>query len=179
MNLKRRDGLIAALLLFRIAQIGLQVSLAERTDPTAISITAQAVGRLTTKNNQPIQVNGLSAASGASVLSGATLETGADQSANVDLGPLGSVDMSPNTKVVLTFDDQGNLKALMMFGCVKMTARANATGEIATDQGSAGKTNPTTGGELEMRYTPGATPSIGQGVCSGALPAPGPQQSVS
>lgn len=174
MDQKRRKGLraIAALLLFSIAQIGLQVGLAEPASSTAITIAPQTAGRLTTRNNQPIQVNGLSAASGASILSGAILETGADQSATVNLGPLGSVEIAPNTKVTLTFDDQGNIKALVAFGCVSVIARTNATGEIATDQGSQGKTNPTTGGTLEMRYQPGNAPVIGQGVCSGAGAGP-------
>src|SRR5690348_13875494 len=111
MDQKRRKGLraIAALLLLSIAQVGLQVGLAEPASNTA-PIAPQTAGRLTTRNNQPIQVNGLSAASGASILSGATLETGADQSATVNLGALGSLDISPNTRVTLTFDDQGNIK---------------------------------------------------------------------
>jgi hypothetical protein len=175
MNLKRRNGprAIAALLLFFIAQIGLQVGLAEPTVNTAALIAPQTVARLTTSNNQPIQVNGLSATTGASILSGATLETGAGQSATVNLGPLGSVEIAPNTKLVLTFDDQGNFKALVMFGCVKVSAKTNATGEIATDQGSAGKTNPVSGGELEMRYQAGAAPAIGPGVCAGGAAGTG------
>lgn len=169
MSLIRRNGprAIAALLLFSIAQIGLQVSLAEPTS-TAIAIDPQTVGRLTTRNNQPIQVNGLSAANGASILSGATLETGADQGATVNLGPLGTVDISPNTKVTLTFDEQGNFKALVLAGCVIVTARTNATGEIATDQGSLGKTNPATGGTLEMCNQPGGAPVVGPGVAANA-----------
>ncbi len=167
MNLKRRNGprVIAALILFSIAQVGLQISLAGPTT-TAVPIPPQTVARLTTRNNQPIQVNGLSATTGASIVSGATLETGADQSATVNLGPLGSVDIGPNTKLTLTFDDQGNFKALVMTGCAKVSARKNATGEIATDQGSVGKTNPASGGDLEVRYQPGTAPAVGQGVCS-------------
>ena len=171
MNLKRRNGsrAIAALLIFFIAQIGLQVGLAEPTvTTTATPILSQAIGRLTTSNNQPIQVNGNSAATGASIVSGATLETGADQTATVNLGPLGTVDIAPNTKFVLTFDDQGNFKALVTIGCVKVTARTNATGEIATDQGSLGKTNPATGGVLEMCNQPGAAPVVGPGVAANA-----------
>jgi hypothetical protein len=173
MNLKRRNGLraIAALLLFSIAQVGLQVGLAEPTltAPPAL-IPQQVIGRLITRNNQPITINGLSAATGASVLSGATLETGADQSATVNLGPLGSVDIAPNTKLILTFDDQGNLKALVIFGCVILTARTNTTGELATEQGGTiGKTDPATGGVLEMCYTQGATaPVVGPGVAANA-----------
>jgi hypothetical protein len=171
MNLKRRNGprAIAALVLFSIVQVGLQVGLAEPTvTTTAIPISAQVVGRLTTSNNSPIQVNGLSASTGASILSGATLETGADQTATVNLGPLGTVDIAPNTKLVLTFGDQGDFKALVTTGCVKVTARTNAIGEIATDQGSQGKTNPATGGVLEMCNQPGAAPVVGPGVAANA-----------
>lgn len=171
MNLKRRNGprAIAALVLFFIAQVGLQVGLAEPTiNTTAIPISPQAVARLTTRNNQPIQVNGLGATTGASILSGATIETAADQSATVNLGPLGTVDIAPNTKFVLTFDDQGNFKALVMFGCVKVTARTNAIGEIATEQTSLGKTDPATGGVLEMCSQEGAAPIVGPGVAANA-----------
>ena len=72
---------------------------------------------MTTRNNQPISVNGLSANTGASIVTGATIETGADQSATVNLGSLGTLDIAPNTKLVLTYDDQGNVKALIIYGC--------------------------------------------------------------
>lgn len=170
MDQKRRKALraVAALLVLSIAQIGLQVGFAEPAENSPITIAAQAVGRLTTRNNQPIQVNGLSAATGASILSGAVLETGADQSATVNLGPLGTVDISPNTRLTLTFDEQGNFKALVANGCVILTARTNASAEIATDQGSLGKTNPATGGTLEMCNQPGAAPVVGPGVAANA-----------
>src|SRR5215213_9431213 len=173
MNQKRRNGprAIAALLLFSIAQVSLQVGLAEpvnnATDVT--SLPQQIVARLTTRNNQPITVNGLSATTGASILTGATIETGADQSATVNLGPLGSLDISPNTKLVLTYDDQGNTKAVVLFGCAVLTAKKNATGEIATEQGSAGKTDPARGGVLEICFPQGAAaPTVGPGVATGA-----------
>src|SRR5215211_4837391 len=168
MNLKRRRGsrAIAALLLFSISQIGLQIGLAEprSTKSESVVVVQQIVARLVTKNNQPVTVNGQNASTGASLLSGATIETGADQSATVNVGPLGSVAISPNTKVVLTFE-QGNLKADVAYGCVILTARQNTTGEIITDKGSAGKTDPAAGGVIEMCYQQGAAaPIVGPGV---------------
>ena len=171
MNLKRNGSrAIAALLLFSIVQIGLQVGLAEPNDTSnAIPITPQLVGRLTTRNSQPITVNGLSANTGASIVTGATLETGADQSATVNLGPLGSLDIAPNTKVTLTFDEQANVKAFVTVGCVILRANKGTTGEIATPQGSAAKTDPALGGVLEMCLQPGAAaPIVGPGVAVGA-----------
>ncbi len=64
MNQKRRNGsrAIAAFLLFSIAQIGLQIGFAEPNDTTnSTPVPQQVVARLTTRNNQPITVNGLSA----------------------------------------------------------------------------------------------------------------------
>jgi len=172
MNQKRRNGsrVIAALLLFSILQIGLQVGLAEpnnTTNPTAVP--QQVVARLTTRNNQPVTVNGLSASTGASILTGATIETGADQSATVNLGPLGTLDIAPNTKLVLTYDDNGNVKAVIIYGCAILTAKKKTTGEVATEQGSAGKTDPAAGGVLEICFPQGAAaPTVGHGVAAGA-----------
>ena len=159
MNPKRRNGprAIAALLLFSIMQVGLQVGLAEPTNATTTTtVPQQFVARLTTRNNQPITVNGLSATTGASILTGATIETGADQSATVNLGPLGSLDIAPNTKLVLTYDDQGNVKALLLYGCAILTAKKKTKGEIATEQGTAGKTDPAAGGVLNVCFPQGA-----------------------
>src|SRR6185369_204778 len=155
MNQKRRNGsrVIAVLLLFAIAQIGLQVGLAEpntTTNPTVIP--QQFVARLTTRNNQPITVNGLGANTGASILTGATIETGADQSATVNLGPLGILDIGTNTKLVLTYDDQGNVKAMLIYGCAILMAKPKTNGEIATEQGTAGKTDPVAGGVLNVCF---------------------------
>jgi len=119
-------------------------------------IPQQVVARLTTRNNQPILVNGLSANTGASILTGATIETGADQSATVNLGSLGTLDIAPNTKLMLTYDDQGNVKAVIVYGCAILTAKKKTNGEIATEQGTAGKTDPAAGGILNVCFPQGA-----------------------
>jgi hypothetical protein len=170
MNQKRRNGsrVIAVLLLFAILQIGLQVGLAEPNNTSSpVVVPQQVVARLTTRNNQPITVNGLSANTGASILTGATIETGADQSATVNLGPLGVLDIAPNTKLVLTYDDQGNVKALLLYGCAILTAKKKTNGEIATEQGTAGKTDPAAGGVLNVCFPQGAAaPTVNTGVAT-------------
>src|SRR6476619_2142035 len=108
MNLKRSKAskMITGLLLFAIVQIAFQVAFAAPTSPipNPVPVPQQFIARLTTRNNQPITVNGNSAATGASIVTGATIETGADQSATVNLGPLGSLDIAPNTKLILNYD---------------------------------------------------------------------------
>jgi hypothetical protein len=168
MNLKRRNGLraIATLLVFSIAQVGLQIGLAEPNHTTAATaLPQQVIARLTTRNNQPITVNGLSATTGATILTGATIETGADTSATVNLGPLGSLDIAPNTKLVLTYDDNGNVKALVIVGCAVLTASKNTKGEVADEQGKSEKNDPAAGGVLRMCFGAGAstTPTSGDG----------------
>lgn len=173
--MKRRKAItaVAALLLFSVSQIGLQIGFAEPKSTTTPVVPQQIVARLKTRNNQPIMVNGQSMATGASILSGATIETAADQSATVNVGPLGSLDISPNTKVILTFE-QGKLNAEVIYGCVILTARKSTTGEITTEKGSIGKTDPAAGGALEMCYTQGAAaPVVGRGVAQGAGAAAG------
>jgi hypothetical protein len=171
MNLKRRKAsiAIAALLLFSISQVGLQIGFAEpHSTTTTPVIPQQVVARLATRNNQPITVNGQSASTGASLVTGATIETASDQSATVNVGPLGSVDISPNTKVVLTFA-AGTLRADVVYGCVILHANKNTTGEITTAKGSIGTTDPATGGTLEMCFPQGATAAVvGPGVAAGA-----------
>lgn len=171
MNSRRRKAstAIAALLLFSISQIGLQIGFAEpHSVKTTPSIPQQIVGRLVTRNNAPIQVNGQSASTGASLVSGATIDTAADQSATVNIGPLGSVDIAPNTRLNLTFES-GSLKAAITYGCVILRAKKGTTGEIETEKGSIGKTDPAKGGVLEMCYTQGAAaPVVGPGVATGA-----------
>jgi hypothetical protein len=173
MSPKRRKGYkaIAALLLFAIVQIGVQVTFAEPTTPTnPIPLPQQFIARLTTRNNQPITVNGTTATTGASIVTGATIETGADTSATVNLGSLGTLDIAPNTKLILTYDENGNVKATVITGCAVLTAKKKTTGEIATPQGgTAGKTNPKTGGVLEICFPQGATaPTVGQGAAAGS-----------
>jgi len=173
MSLRRRKcyRAIAALTIFCIAQISVQVGFAGPASPASpVPVPQQFIARLTTRNNQPITVNGLSATSGASIVTGATIETGADTSATVNLGSLGQLDIAPNTKLVLSYDEKGNVKVTVLVGCAILTTKKKTTGEVGTEQGgSAGKTDPAKGGVLEICFPPGASaPTVGQGVAAGS-----------
>jgi hypothetical protein len=174
MNPNRSKGYkaLAVLMLFAMAQVAIQVAFAApaTSTPNPVPVPQQFIARLTTRNNQPITVNGNSAATGASIVTGATIETGADTSATVNLGPLGTLDIAPNTKLVLTYDEKGNVKAVIIFGCAVLTAKKKTTGEVATEQGgSAGKTDPAKGGILDICFPPGAAaPTVGQGAAAAA-----------
>jgi len=140
---------IVALLVYSILQIGVQLAFAQPAPSiTKVAIKQQLLGRLTTANNKPVTVNGISASTGAAITSGATIETRADESATVELGPLGRLNISSNTKVVLTFDETGAVKALVMVGCVTLVANKGTKGEVATESATVGTTDPAAGGTI-------------------------------
>ena len=161
MNQKRRNGsrAIAALLLFSITQIGLATR--------ATAIPQQFVAGLTTRNNQPITVNGLSANTGASIVTGTTVDWERINLATVNLGSLGTLDIAPNTKLVLTVLRRSGQREGVDYGCAILTAKKKTKGEIATEQGSAGKTDPAAGGVLDVCFPQGAT-APPSGRCGGS-----------
>ena len=177
MSIRQRKGFraIAVFLAFAMAQVYVQISLAEPATTTLpVPLPQQFVARLTTRGNQPILVNGNSAATGASILTGATIETPADIGATIDLGALGSLDLAPNTKVELVFDDNGNVRVKLITGCAILRTKKNASGEINTEQGNAGKSDKKTGGVLNFCFPPGASgPTAGTAVDAGAGVAAG------
>ena len=128
----------AVFLAFALLQVCIQLSFAA---PTAPAVPQQFIARLTTTGNQPITVNGASAASGASLLTGATIETPAAVSATIDLGALGTVELQPGSSIQLDFDDNGNVRVKVLKGCVAVKKNGPGTGEIYTAEGASEKTN--------------------------------------
>jgi hypothetical protein len=142
MTKQRRSGsrAIAVFLAFALVQISIQLSFAAPASGPVV-VPQQFVARLTTSGNQPITVNGASAASGATLLTGATIETPAAVSATIDLGALGTIELQPNSSIQLDFDDDGNVRVKVLRGCVTMNKRGNGVGEIYTAEGASEKTN--------------------------------------
>lgn len=162
---------VAVFLVFAIAQVYVQISFAQPASAKLSATLPQAiiVGRLATTRNQAISVNGASAVTGASLLTGATIQTPADVGATIDLGPLGSVDLAPNTTIRLEFDENGNLKVTLISGCVIVRGRKDTRTEVTTEQGSAAKKEKGAGGLLDVCFPPGASsPSVGQGAAAAA-----------
>lgn len=162
---------VAVFLVVAIAQVYVQISFAEPASAKLSAALLQAiiVGRIATTRNQAINVNGASAVTGASLLTGATIQTPADVGATIDLGPLGSVDLAPNTTIKLEFDDFGNLRVTLISGCVIVRSKKETKTEVATEQGVAAKKEKGAGGLLDVCFPPGASaPSVGQGAAAAA-----------
>jgi hypothetical protein len=151
---------IALLLAFAVSQISLQISLAQGP---------QFIARLSsTRGNQPILVNGLSAAPGASIVTGAIIETTADQTAEINLGSFGTLELAPNTQLRLDYDQNGNTKVTLIRGCIILRSKKKAEGEVLTEQGTVAKNDKEKGGVVDVCYINGQT-TVNQNAAANAI----------
>jgi len=110
-----------------------------------ISIPAlKAAGKLVTRGNQPVLVNGNIVGTGTTILTGATIQTFNGTRATIQLGALGSFELSPNSAATLAFAGDasaGNITGILKRGCATLTANANVDGALATPDGAMLKTD--------------------------------------
>jgi len=167
---KRITTATALFLIFSVAQVYVQVSFAGPNSKNASTAGPQQfTAILTTRGNRPITINGVSAIGGATILTGAVIETPDQVGATVNLGSLGTLDVAPNTRLILEFDQNANVRVTLVQGCAILRARKNTTAEVATSQGTAGITDPATGGVLDICFPPGASsPTVNSGAAASA-----------
>jgi hypothetical protein len=136
------------------------------TNPAPQSAASQ--GRLTTRGNNPITVNGNSAKTGETIFSGQTIQTPSGIGATVNLPGLGRVDLAPDTNLTLTFEN-GKVNVVLTSGCVILTANKSVTGTLQSGDSSQ-QTDPANGGAIDTctSRTPGALPITGQGAAAAA-----------
>ena len=140
MDMRKRNALkaVAVLLAFSFAQVYVQAGLPD--SPAVPSAPQRAIsGRLITKNNAPITVNGNTTGTGATILTGATIETPDQVGASIDLGDAGVIELQPNSKIQLDFDANGNVRVKVIRGCAVTRKKTNVLPgemEIYTDKAS-------------------------------------------
>lgn len=164
-NLRGSSRAIAVFLALALVQVFTQLSFA--APATGPVVPQQFIARLTTTGNQPITVNGASAASGASLLTGATIETPAATSATIDLGALGTVELQPNSSVQLDFADDGTVRVKVMRGCVVIKKNGPGAAEVYTAEGASEKTNSNRKG-MAFCYANGGLSPLGQTAAAAA-----------
>ncbi|MEP6920815.1 MAG: hypothetical protein ABI967_06800 [bacterium] len=177
MTLKQRRGLkaLALFLVFALAQVYVQMGWALPVPGNPLPAPQQFIARLTTRGNVPVLVNGNSATTGASIVTGAIIETLADQSATINIGDT-IVDLAPNTKIRLDYDENGKAKIFLISGCAVARSKRNADAEIETgDQVSQGTTKKSKGGVIDVCFIGGkAVVNQGSAAAAGAGAGPGP-----
>lgn len=127
-----------------------------------------AQGRLTTRGNNPVTVNGNHAKSGETIFSGQTIQTPAGVGATVNLPGIGRVDIAPNTNLTLSFE-AGKVNVVLASGCVILTSDRGNAGSVESG-GSTQRTEGDQGGVIDVcsSTTPGAAPIVGQGAAAAA-----------
>lgn len=125
-------------------------------------------GRLTTRGNNPVTVNGNSARSGETIFSGQSIQTPEGVGATVNLPGIGRVDIAPNTNLTLTFE-AGRVNIALASGCAIITADRGNAGSVESG-GTAERTEGDRGGTIDVcaSPTPGGAPVVGQGAAAAA-----------
>lgn len=158
---------IAVALVFAAGQVYVGVSSAEPgsvVSGESVAMTPrQITGILTTLGNKEITVNGTNSISGATIVSGASIETPSGVSATISLVSRGSLEIEPNTKLTMDFDQSG-VKVMLTEGCVNLRTKKGTTGEISTPTGSNGKTGSAQDGNLESCPGRSAAPIVATGL---------------
>jgi len=164
---KRSTIAISLFLLFATTQVYLVKSFARDANRAANAPVQQPSGVLSTQGNQPITVNGVSTNAGATILTGAGIETPAGVGASIDFGALGSLQIDPNTRLMVDFQN-GMIKVTLLQGCVTLRTKQGTRGEVDRAQGVAGTTDASKDDMLHVCTPNAVPPSTGGGNGLGA-----------
>ena len=171
MNFRNQKFLSAAalFLIFAVTQVYIGVSFAgPNGGVTPSAAPQQLMGVLTTRDDQPILVNGVSAISGATIPSGAMIQTPDKVGATITISTLGSICIAPNTRLAIEYApqgaNQGEINLNVAQGCAILTTGNNVKGAISAGGGST----QTTGGTVDVCVQPGEAAKINQAAASAA-----------
>ena len=94
----------------------------------------QRVGRLITRSGKNITVNGQVASNGATILTDSKIETPDDAGATIVLKDLATVEIGPNTELVLDFSS-GRLSLKILKGCARSRVKEGVDYSETTQPG--------------------------------------------
>src|SRR5882762_3692579 len=158
---QKRTAIVFALLMaLAVTHINLGISFAKSEAAMETPEPPPITAILTTKGNRPITVNGAQVMSGATIVAGSIIETPDLVGGTISLGSLSNLEIGPNTKLTIDFDENGNVRVNLVRGCATVRTKQNVLGEVDTVQGVAGKTDPKRKGFLGVCFPLGASAPI-------------------
>lgn len=171
-QVKRILKAVSFVLTFSLVQVYVQADLLPSSGKAPLTAVGQGggdvTGRLTTRGNNPVTVNGNSARSGETILSGAQIQTPPGVGATVQLGPLGRVDVAPETVLNIAYTADG-ITVNVTSGCLILTSGQGKTGTVTTSQGGTERTSaPGAPLDICVSRVAGAAPVVGQGAAANA-----------
>ena len=120
-----RGSLVGAVALVALCPLAMS---ANRDDLRTDEPSTALVGKLTSTGK--FMIDGVVAQSGATVQSGSEVATGADGDAAIDLGPLGRVQLRPNTAVRLMLSPNNCQVLMTKCGSLTQTVPAGVNGQV-------------------------------------------------
>jgi hypothetical protein len=146
MSIRRRKGFsaIAVFLAFALVQISLQLGFAAPKSSTFAALPPQGIlAKITTKNGNPILINGVSSPSGSSVATDTTIDA-AGVAATLDLGPLGTIDLHPGAKIKIEFEcppekmdnpdpEDCKVKTTVLAGCITINHKKGSQHDVVLE----------------------------------------------
>lgn len=110
-----------------------------KNETAAIPASAEMpLGRLVADG--PVTINGVKARTGDTVFPGAHIQTVAGVGATVQMGRLGQIDISPDTKLLLNYD-RGSILTEVNIGCAVLAANNGIQGVLTMPGGVTKKNN--------------------------------------
>ncbi|HEX8650883.1 MAG TPA: hypothetical protein VF708_08570 [Pyrinomonadaceae bacterium] len=171
---------VALLLAFCVAPVFGRANLIDssmKTEVDAAQNDAPLSGKLMTSGKNLIQVNGNPSPAGTTIFSGAQLVTPVGVEASVDLGSLGILELQPNTKLTLVFNET-NIDVKIFYGCATLTAYSlKIDGSITSPHGDTIRTTADRRrldvcykeGDAALTMGPGNVTGAGASTASGGL----------
>jgi len=171
---KRTAVVFALLMALAVIHINLGISFAKSEAAMETPEPPPITAILTTKGNRPITVNGAQVMSGATIVAGSIIETPDLVGSTISLGSLSNLEIGPNTKLSIDYDENGNMRVNLVRGCATVRTKQNVLGQVDTVQGVAGKTDPKRKGFLSVCFPLGAAaPIVTVAEAAGAAAATG------
>lgn len=123
---------LTLLLVFSLLHLSLGTAQAgaSLTPDAAARLQGTVTGKLFTRGNQAISVNGIQTNSGATILTGALIETPDLVGASIRIGSMGILDIAPNTKLRVEFGRDGTMKIVLIEGCVILRVNPKTYGTV-------------------------------------------------
>lgn len=135
---------------------------------TPVLAGSPLMGKLKTRDNKPVMVNGKKATSGTTMLSGSEIQSPEQVGATVDLGALGRIDMAPKSDLTLTFD-AASVSVQLRSGYVVLTTNKDISGQVTTPEGKVFRTDSSKMSSVVARTKDSVGPETAVGAKSGGI----------
>lgn len=129
--------------------------------------SAPTMGKLKTRANKAILVNGQKSSTGDTIVSGVKIESPDQVGATVEIANVGRVDIAPNSSLSVTFDDD-HININLDKGYVVLTTKKGVKGKVVSADGTTANTDPSKLSSVAGRAGNAVNPNVAATAGSGS-----------